>query len=1067
MLAGSLEPAAVEALITHVDQCDSCQNRVADLEAKSELDAELAGLRERAATPTTSLPDWMRDVTPGSSRQNLRHVDLPYDIGPYRLVRQIAAGGMGTVFEAKHRRLGRPFALKILAGDRKLTRRQAERVRREWQAHGSLVHPNIVSATDAGIADGMPYLVTEKINGVDLSRLIKVTGPLAVKEACALIRDAATGLHYAHEQDLVHGDVKPSNLMIDRHGNVKVLDLGTARLRSQRDDSPMLGTLAFMAPEQFDHPPKCDVTSDIYSLGCTLYFLLTARTPFGHLQERSKEQLIRAHRSEFPLPLSDVVGDSIESFHELQPLVDELLAKNPDDRPTSMQAVTEKLEAFAESNDCVRLLESLPTEGDTDVILADPTHGLTSLLDAVETKSTTTNVSRHAKVVLGVLGVILFVLGIVFVFQNRNRSAGPFAMNERGTASPHAREFSWRPSPREGELDGLVLTPARFPGIDEWQLETIAPRGRVRCLDWSRDGQSLLVTSTDGHPRVYRWKEGELLLVSILSSRNDHILSAKWSYDDRSIFAHTQDELLEIDVATTEIRKRIEMDEIDEISVHPKEDLIGVATGKGLRLVRKDSFELLESKINGVIRSFAWAVDGGRVAVSRKNELYVFAYQAGAFAKQPTASAYSPSPIRDIEWTSDGKYVGVARSTKPDLLRATDLRTVFRVAGPPEMESISFRASDNKSAMGYRDTFTWYIDKKLLRREEFDQLWGRAKVAWRPQGDCLAVGQDGLLRILDPDGKTLAQLGGIQAIADAGAGVDGGFQILFRGQRLAAVDGDGGRLRVNPSSQFEPGPWTVRRKTLKKRVTLQTTDQTTGAPNTFWTDNDQITSTAISPSRELVAIVTSEAELKVVKIADGTTVHSTTFPQNRWVYGVDWLNEDSLLLSGVLGNTKHCALQRLGESELLWHFEEPRRQAAASAIHLDDACFLQAGQEFQIRNTETGEIIDSTAVTERYGRRHGMASRRPGDPRFISWGHNASTSDTANGSDALVCWRVTDRSPLWSLVHVGNGNVLTLTPAGEMIETAGEPLAELIWIVRRGDEITLHDHESFLSIAGE
>src|SRR5262249_33677503 len=155
-------------------------------------------------------------------------------------------------------------------------------------AGGRLEHPNLVRYTDAGEVEGKLFLVMELLDGEDLAKLVKARGPLPVAEACALVRQAALGLQHAHEQGLVHRDVKPSNLLLTTAGVVKVLDLGLARLcaagpagEALTSATQLMGTPDYMAPEQLLDSHAVDARTDLYSLGCTLYHLLAGDPPFG------------------------------------------------------------------------------------------------------------------------------------------------------------------------------------------------------------------------------------------------------------------------------------------------------------------------------------------------------------------------------------------------------------------------------------------------------------------------------------------------------------------------------------------------------------------------------------------------------------------------------------------------------------------------------------------------------------------------------------------------------------------------------------------------------------------
>ncbi len=251
-------------------------------------------------------------------------------VGPYLLLERLGKGGMGEVFKARHVRMRRTVALKLV--------RPARRARflREIEVAARLDHPNVVRAYDAGELAGDYYLVMEYVEGEDLDRLVQREGPLDPLQVCDYARQAALGLQHAFERGVVHRDLKPSNLLLSsQDALVKVLDLGLARLAEPEDDRPegpltrkgqILGSVDFMAPEQAKDSRSADTRADLYSLGCTMYFLLTGRLPFPG---GSPLQRLMRHLNEEP--------ESLESLRpglpsQLVVAVRRLMAKRPEDR---------------------------------------------------------------------------------------------------------------------------------------------------------------------------------------------------------------------------------------------------------------------------------------------------------------------------------------------------------------------------------------------------------------------------------------------------------------------------------------------------------------------------------------------------------------------------------------------------------------------------------------------------------------------------------------------------------------------------------------------------------------
>jgi serine/threonine protein kinase len=249
--------------------------------------------------------------------------------GSYRLVRKIAHGGMGVIYEAIQTRLDRKVALKILTDSLESNPEFLQRFEREAKAAAALNHPNIVQVHDFGEADGRYYIVMEYVEGQNLSSYVNIRGKLPVAEALDLIEQAARALKAASEKSIVHRDIKPSNLMITRDGVIKVADLGLAKILNQDSEltmSNIVGSPHFIAPEQALDSRKTDHRVDIYSLGLTLFYLVTAQYPFdGH----SPISIVLAH-SQKPLPTAAELG--VDLPPEVEGLIRRMSAKNADDR---------------------------------------------------------------------------------------------------------------------------------------------------------------------------------------------------------------------------------------------------------------------------------------------------------------------------------------------------------------------------------------------------------------------------------------------------------------------------------------------------------------------------------------------------------------------------------------------------------------------------------------------------------------------------------------------------------------------------------------------------------------
>jgi len=338
-------------------------------------------------------------------------------IGDYELLEKIGRGGMGEVFKARHLHLRKIRALKVLPHHFLNDEQALARFRREVENCGRLEHPNIVQAHDAGEDNGVPFLVMEFVDGCNLDELVENSGRLSVGAACEVIRQAAVGLQHAHDFFLVHRDIKPSNLMLSRSRLVKILDLGLARLIAERQqvsrltqDHRIMGSANYMAPEQWDDPRSVDIRADIYSLGCTLYFLLTGQEVFGGETVWAKQ---KAHK-ESPAPL--LVQERPDVPAALQSVFEQMVAKNPEDRYATPSEVIEAIGPFASRQDLDLLLPVLSSSAasppDTSGYLQKTAVGAGSTLPST---ILTKPLLRRRKT-LSFLGAAVVILGIIFLW---------------------------------------------------------------------------------------------------------------------------------------------------------------------------------------------------------------------------------------------------------------------------------------------------------------------------------------------------------------------------------------------------------------------------------------------------------------------------------------------------------------------------------------------------------------------------------------------------------------------------------------------------------------------------
>lgn len=264
-------------------------------------------------------------------------------LGKYKLLRMLGKGGMSSVYLAEHTLMKRKVAIKVLPKNRVADTTYLQRFRIEARAAAKLDDPNIVRAYDIDQHGDTHYLVMEYVEGRDLHIVVKEEGPLKYERAADYIAQVARGLDHAHEMGLVHRDIKPANCLLDLNGTVKLLDMGLARLIGDEasltleNNENVLGTADYLAPEQALNSHQADQRADIYSLGCTLYYLLTGHPPFpdGTISER----LLKHQVEQAP----SVFNDRPDAPSSLVNICNRMMAKDPDSRFQTAGEVTEQL----------------------------------------------------------------------------------------------------------------------------------------------------------------------------------------------------------------------------------------------------------------------------------------------------------------------------------------------------------------------------------------------------------------------------------------------------------------------------------------------------------------------------------------------------------------------------------------------------------------------------------------------------------------------------------------------------------------------------------------------------
>jgi serine/threonine protein kinase len=279
----------------------------------------------------------------------------PFFLGKYKIMRQLGEGGMGKVYSARHTETRRKVAVKVLPPKRAAAERNAlARFRREADMSLRLSHPHIAETLEVGEDAGVHFMVMEYIPGQNLFNMVSRGGPLRVWDAARLFSEVATGLGHIHKLGVIHRDIKPSNIMVTPDGTAKLLDLGLASGGGPDDEQlsrpgTVVGTLDYMAPEQTAGIQNADQRSDLYSLGCTLYFAVTRRTPFRGGDALSK---VYRHRMEEPETLEKIAAHVPREFAAL---VRKMMGKDPADRYQNADELCHDLKRWVDA-DLVRHL---------------------------------------------------------------------------------------------------------------------------------------------------------------------------------------------------------------------------------------------------------------------------------------------------------------------------------------------------------------------------------------------------------------------------------------------------------------------------------------------------------------------------------------------------------------------------------------------------------------------------------------------------------------------------------------------------------------------------------------
>ena len=326
------------------------KSQLLDAELISKLRPQMAQHQKTEAKrlATTLLKNQL--ITEYQAKQMLAGKYKGFYLARYKILELLGAGGMGRVYLSEQLSMERLVAIKLISLPKSKKRQEQAlaRFKREAKAVATLRHSNIIQAFDFAEEHGMPYIVMEYIEGMDTAKIVQKFGPIPWKQVAEYGRQAAEGLEHAHMAGLVHRDIKPGNLLVDSKGQVKILDLGLVSAFDEKSndsltvDQDQLGTVDYIAPEQALDSKNVDARADIYSLGATLYSIMTGRILYP---DKTTTQKLLLHQTTDPEPITKFVKDVPP---ELAGIIGKMLAKKPDERYQSAQEVAAALKTFAE-----------------------------------------------------------------------------------------------------------------------------------------------------------------------------------------------------------------------------------------------------------------------------------------------------------------------------------------------------------------------------------------------------------------------------------------------------------------------------------------------------------------------------------------------------------------------------------------------------------------------------------------------------------------------------------------------------------------------------------------------
>jgi WD40 repeat protein/serine/threonine protein kinase len=782
-------------------------------------------LGDRSIRPDDLASDLVESgrLTPFQAAHVVKGQSKDLVLGPYILLDTLGQGGMGRVFKARHRLMDRIVAIKVIRPDRIASPEAIARFRREVQAAARVAHPNIVLAYDAAQVGDSHFLVMEYVEGTDLARHVSERGPVPVNRACDYVRQALCGMQHAHECGLVHRDLKPANLLLAKRDEiVKVLDLGLARFQhddpqetgSLTSEGIVMGTPDYMAPEQSLNARRADIRADIYSLGCTLYHLLTGRPPFPG--GTAMEKFVK-HREIDPVPASTLCPDMPRSLgDELR----RLMAKRPEERYQTPGEAAAALEPYcgetSRGESRAGLVKSPlkppplfepgepgSTESAIDAIVTDDQ---VPGLWAKPTPSTARSRRRRQMAIASSAVAALIVgagfLAAQFILRIKHPSGeetevrapagskidvgarGDVKIDLPGNVTKRRQITSQANAPLLIPAEPLRLSPGAamaplaivqkpvpLAGVRSWTIEPYGHRDRILAMAFSADGRWLATASLDGTIRVWDPKSGNLhrLLISDAGTTpiSEVAAGVSWSPDGQFL-------------ATVCLSNAIQL-----WAVVPGQ-LVRTLTGSGKQVTAiawsrqgrilaagdvTSTVKLWDVVSGGVIRSLqtgqhsvlslAWSPEGKTLAIGGyAKEVQLWDGDSVAPAQVLTAGgaffSANGTAVRQLAWSPDGAKIACAAGAG-NIVQGWEIESgkpLWALAGGhTHVLSVAWSLNSKRIAAGgdFTGIRVWDADSSSFLYASGGNYFRVHSVAWSPDSkSLLSAGSNPSVLVRDP-----------------------------------------------------------------------------------------------------------------------------------------------------------------------------------------------------------------------------------------------------------------------------------------------------------------------------